>query len=236
MPAILLQVSAGPAWGDNTIPIARFSLLKPGAPLPPEWEPLLFKKINTHTRYETVEDQGNTVVRATSAGSASGLIRRIRIDPKRYPILTWRWKVGGVYENGNVSTRNGDDYPARIYITFEYDPGKVPFLEKAKYEAARIVHGEYPPLNAINYIWASKASIGTAVPNPYTERAIMLVIQSGETRLNRWIEEERNVWSDYLRVFGHPPPAISGVAIMTDSDNTGESAVALYGDITFHPQ
>jgi hypothetical protein len=29
------------------------------------------------------------------------------------------------------------------------------------------------------------------------------------------------------------PPPISGVAIMTDTDNTGESATAHYGDIVF---
>jgi len=28
---------------------------------------------------------------------------------------------------------------------------------------------------------------------------------------------------------------VNGVAIMTDSDNTGESAVAYYGDISFLP-
>ena len=61
----------------------------------------------------------------------------------------------------------------------------------------------------------------------------MIVVESGDSRLNQWIQEERNVYEDYKSAFGQEPPIISGVAIMTDSDNTGESATAFYGDIIF---
>jgi len=47
------------------------------------------------------------------------------------------------------------------------------------------------------------------------------------------VNEERNVYEDYKRAFREEPPKISGVAIMTDTDNTGESATAYYGDIIF---
>jgi len=36
-----------------------------------------------------------------------------------------------------------------------------------------------------------------------------------------------------MQAFGTEPLKISGVAIMTDTDNTGESATAYYGDIVF---
>ena len=61
----------------------------------------------------------------------------------------------------------------------------------------------------------------------------MIVVESGPAKLNTWITEERNVYEDYKRAFGEEPPMISGVAIMTDTDNTGESAEAYYGDILF---
>jgi hypothetical protein len=73
--------------------------------------------------------------------------------------------------------------------------------------------------------------VGTAVPNPYTDQVHMIVVESGPAKLNTWITEERNVYEDYKHVFGEEPPMISGVAIMTDTDNTGESAEAYYGDI-----
>jgi hypothetical protein len=44
---------------------------------------------------------------------------------------------------------------------------------------------------------------------------------------------ERNIVEDYRKAFGEEPPMISGVAIMTDTDNTGESVTAYYGDIRF---
>jgi hypothetical protein len=61
----------------------------------------------------------------------------------------------------------------------------------------------------------------------------MIVVESGSTKLKTWITEERNVYEDYKRVFGEEPPLISGVAIMTATDNTGESAEAYYGDMVF---
>lgn len=42
--------------------------------------------------------------------------------------------------------------------------------------------------------------------------------ESGEGRVGEWVCEERNLYSDYQRLFGEPPPALSGVAVMTDTD------------------
>ena len=143
------------------------------------------------------------------------------------------WKVGNVLEKGDVSRKAGDDYPARIYITFEYDSERVGFLDRVKYEAVRLLYGQYPPLGAINYIWESKAPVGTVVPNPFTGQVVMFVLESGPSKLNTWVTERRNVYEDYKAAFGEEPPMISGVAIMTDTDNTGESATAYFGDIVF---
>lgn len=69
--------------------------------------------------------------------------------------------------------------------------------------------------------------------NAFTSFAKMIVVESGARRIGSWIEEERNVYQDYLSAFGEEPPAINGIAIMTDTDNTKERAVAFYGDIEF---
>ncbi len=218
---------------QETWPVGTFSLAQPGTIFPPEWKPLTFEKISTHTQYDLVKDGDAIVVKAVSDQSSSGMTREIRIDPREFPVIEWRWKVTNVLKNGNVNKKSGDDYPARLYITFEYDSTKVGFFEKAKYETAKLIYGQYPPIGAINYIWESKSPIGTMVPNPYTDRVNMIVIESGETRLNEWITEERNVFEDYKKAFGEDPPKISGVAIMTDTDNTKERAVAYFGDIVF---
>jgi hypothetical protein len=141
--------------------------------------------------------------------------------------------VENILKKGNVHEKDGDDYPARLYITFEYDPSKLSFFERAKFGAVRLLDGQYPPIAAINYIWESKAPVGAFVPNPYTDRVMMIVVESGESRLNQWVNEERNLYEDFRKAFGYEPPMISGAAIMTDTDNTGERAIAYYGDILF---
>jgi hypothetical protein len=138
-----------------------------------------------------------------------------------------------VLRKGDPRTKEGDDYPARLYVTFEHDPSRLGLYERSKAEAVRILYGEYPPGAVLNYIWESRAPIGSTLPNAWVDRARMIVVESGEANLGRWIEERRNVLEDFRRVFGEEPPAITGVAIMTDTDGTGESATAFYGDILF---
>ena len=221
------------AQSQTMIEVGKFSAGTVDQKLPDGWKPLTFKKIERHTIYTLVRDNDTVVVKAVAEVSASGLTREIKIDSKEYPIIQWRWKVSNILKKGDVHKKEGDDYPARIYITFEYTPGKVSFFEKTKYEAIRLLYGEYPPLAAINYIWESKAPVGTMVPNPYTDRVMMFVVESGAAKLDQWVSEERNVYEDYKKAFKEEPPMISGVAIMTDTDNTGESTTAYYGDILF---
>jgi hypothetical protein len=61
----------------------------------------------------------------------------------------------------------------------------------------------------------------------------MVVAESGRDRLGRWQHVTRNVYEDYKRAFAEEPGAITAVAIMTDTDNTGENVHAYYGDIAF---
>jgi hypothetical protein len=231
--ALLALVFNGNAFCQGIIEVGKFSAATIGQGLPNGWKPLTFKKIEKHTIYTLVKDDHTVVIKAVAEASASGLTREIKINPKEYPIVRWRWKVMDILKKGDVHKKEGDDYPARIYITFEYDPSKLSLFEKAKYQMVKLLYGEYPPLDAINYIWASKAPVGTMVPNSYTDRVMMFVVESGAAKLDQWVNEERNVYQDYKKAFGGEPPMISGVAIMTDTDNTGESATAYYGDILF---
>jgi hypothetical protein len=221
------------AQQEAILEVGKFSAEPLENSLPTGWKPLTFKKIERHTAYTLIKDGDAVVVKAVADSSASGLVREIKINPKEYPIVQWRWKVNNILKKGDVRHKEGDDYPARIYITFEYDASKLGFFEKAKYEAIRLLYGQYPPLGAINYIWESKVPKDTMVPNPFTDRVMMIVVESGEPRLNQWVSEERNLYEDYKKAFGKEPSLISGVVIMTDTDNTGESATAYYGDILF---
>ena len=216
--------------------IGNFSAAQAGGDYPPPWQPLTFKKIPRHTAYQLVEDNGVVVLQADSDNAASGLSREVAIDPVEYPIVEWRWKVDNVLAGGDVARKTGDDYPARLYITFAYDARRVGLWERAKYRAARLFYGKHPPSAALNYLWASRAAVGTQVANAYTNRVQMFVVRSGAAQAGQWRSESRNVLRDYRAAFGDDsmgPPMISGVAVMTDTDNTGEFARAWFGDIVF---
>jgi Protein of unknown function (DUF3047) len=220
------------AQTGTTIEVATFSRATAGQSVQDGWKPLTFKKIPDQTKYEVVSDGNVTVVKATSNSSASGLTKVVRIDPKEFPIVRWRWKVENLLQKSDATRKDGDDYPARLYITFEYDPAKVSFGKKLKYKAGQALFGDIP-IGAISYVWETKALVGAIIDNAYTDFVKMVVAESGPNKLGAWIDESRNIYEDYRKAFGEEPPMINGVAIMTDTDNTKERAVAYYGDITF---
>ena len=230
---LLMVAGLVQAQSPGQLQAGLFSAASAGESLPPGWQPLAFRRIERHTEYSLVEAEGTIVVKALSNSSASGLTRTIAIDPAAYPVIQWRWKVDNVLGKGNVRRKDGDDYPARIYISFAFDPDRSGYLERLEYAAARLIHGEDVPYRAISYIWGSNSRAGTMIPNPYTDRVMMFVVQGGKEQLQRWVTEERNVYEDYKKAFGEEPAMISGVAIMTDTDDTRETAVAWYGDIVF---
>ena len=60
----------------------------------------------------------------------------------------------------------------------------------------------------------------------------MVAVQSGPSQAGQWLTEERDILADYRRLFGEEPGEAEAIAIMTDTDNTGERATAWYGEIT----
>jgi len=232
VPVLALFASMASSEDSTSLVVGLFSDQAPDT-LPDGWKPLTFENIPRHTEYSVVHDENETAVRARAEAAASGLIRDIRIDPRVYPVITWRWKVANLIEHADVTRKDGDDYPARIYVIFRDDDEELGFWEKTKSFFYRLAHGVDPPTGALNYVWDTRAPVGTSLPNAYTARVHMIVVASGAANLNRWMTIERDVVADFRAAFGRDPPPIVGVAIMTDTDNTGESATAWYGDIVF---
>lgn len=199
--------------------------------MPAGWKPLVFKNIATTTRYSVVRDGDAYVLKADSRAAASGLYREVNLDPKVYRTLAWRWRVENVLKRADARRKEGDDYPARVYVTFRYDPDSATLWERTKYGTYKLLYGEYPPKGAINYIWDNRLPQGTSLDNAYTDRAKMIVVRSGADGVGRWWSEQRNLYEDYRRLFAEEPPPIAAVAVMTDTDNTGETAVAYYDRI-----
>lgn len=198
----------------------------------PRWSVLKLPKRDA-TKYTLVESDDRIAIKAESMNSASGLVYKVDIDPEEFPIIEWSWKVKEVLKDGNYATKKGDDYPARIYITFDYDKSNLNLGDRIKYSFIKTFTSYPIPLRAINYIWANKADKETIAPNAYTDWVYMVAVRSGNSDSGSWVTDVRNIYEDYEKAFGEAPPRISGVAIMSDSDNTKGSAEAYYGDIEF---
>jgi hypothetical protein len=195
------------------------------------WKALHFPKIKKHTLYAIQTDGEISYLKAASNASASALICKKTFNVYEYPIVKWRWKVENVYDKGNAKTKKGDDYPLRIYIIFEYNPKEARFFEKLKYKSAKLLYGEYPPHSSLNYIWANKEHTETVIISSYTNKSRIIPLQSGVSNIATWQTEKINILEDYKKAFGTKPPAFASLAIMNDSDNTGESSVSYLDDI-----
>ena len=230
---ILIVLLTGWSSAADILIIDRFSSGAGINGTPSGWHPLHFPRIRRHTRYTLTQDGDNTVVMAVSNQSASAIFKEITIDPKNYPVLTWRWKVESVLKRGDGRVKSGDDYAARVYVTFLSDASDASLLAMMKRRLAKRIYGVDPPGRAINYIWANRIKKGASIPNAYTSEARMIAVESGASKAGKWISEEVDIYRDYKRLFGEEPPHVTGIAIMTDTDNTGETATAYYDDIVF---
>jgi hypothetical protein len=173
------------------------------------WREKVFKGRTSYTA--SVKD-GVPCIAAVSHASASALYFDISYDPKTMPILSWQWRIDHVLAKADATKKSGDDSPARVYVVF-----KSPILFW------------WP--KALTYIWDNRLPKGTIIRNVHTRRAMMIVLESGPALEGRWVREERNIRQDYIRAFGEEPPEVEAIAIMTDTDDTGETAEAWYGPI-----
>lgn len=191
-----------------------------------DWELLTFPKIKTHSQYSLVKEGDKSILKAESHASASAIVYRRTFNIYENPQLRWRWKVTQLSDRGNPKEKAGDDYPIRVYVMFQYDPDNASLGESLIYKATKAIYGKYPPHSTLNYVWTGANISERFIASPYTGKAYMVVLERGKEKAGQWVEESVNVLEDYRKAFGKEPPAMAGIAVMSDSDNTGTNAEA----------
>jgi hypothetical protein len=191
-----------------------------------QWEPLTFPKIKDHSTYTLVKEGGKSVLKAESRASASALVYRRTFNVHDNARIRWRWKVTQLSDRGNPKEKTGDDYPIRVYVMFQYDPDKATLGDRLIYGASKAIYGKYPPHSTLNYVWTGHNLPERFIISPYTDKARIVILERGKQRVGQWVEESVNVLDDYRKAFGKDPPSLAGIAVMSDTDNTGEIAVA----------
>lgn len=172
------------------------------------------KVFSNKTLYKIINLDDRKAIQAVSNNSASGLFKEININLEKTPYLNWSWKITNTLKNTNEKSKQGDDYPARVYVIFS---GGLFFWRT----------------QSLNYVWSSSQEPGSHWPNAYTDNTHMIAVNSGNQQSGRWIHAKRNVRDDYKEFFGSDITSVDAIAIMTDTDNTGLQAISYYGPIYF---
>lgn len=232
--AVLLL--GAPPLAAEPVTAAAFSAARPDGPLPAGWVTRLLPGVPQPTRYTLVDDGGITVLRADSAAGASAVSRALRVDPDTHPRLRWRWKVDTLVPAADIASKSGDDFPARIYVSFDLPLARLPFFERQLLRLARALFDADLPTATLCYVWDGKAPAGSIVRSAYSNRVQMVVVESGSARLQQWVTVERDLAADFRAAFGTAAPAVTGIAIAVDTDNTGGRATSFFGDIVFNKQ
>jgi hypothetical protein len=222
-----------PREGGDLVEVARFSRTPLGAIGKP-WEPYRVLRGNVPTLYRLVRLEGSTALEADAEEGGSGVHRKIRINPKRHPILEWRWQVPRPEDSApglDVASRASP--MARLSLAFHGDAAKLDFDDRTKLRLAKVLTVNGLPYASLLYVWMYGVPVGTVVHSPHTDRVRMIVVESGGQRLGEWVSLRRNVLEDYRRAFGEEPGDIVAVGLMTDPGDDGSRRRSFYGDITF---
>tara|TARA_B110000090_G_scaffold156905_1_gene172552 strand:+ start:197 stop:844 length:648 start_codon:yes stop_codon:yes gene_type:complete len=172
------------------------------------------KKYKGETEWTLGSNENGNFIKAEAEGKGSGLGKEVLIDLIKTPFINITWKVekdlSGILEN----SKKGHDYAARVFV-----------IKKTGSTALSN--------RAINYVFSSNNKVGENWPSPYTKKSIDYVLSSTKNNLNTWVTVKANVKDDFMKLHGIAVSDISGVAIMTDTDNSKLKAISYYQNIYF---
>ena len=179
-----------------------------------EFKKLKVKKVKGKTTWSLGFNENGNFIKAEAEGEGSGLGKEVEINLSKTPFINITWKVekdlSGIIEN----SKKGHDYAARVFVI--------------KKTGSTVLSNR-----AINYVFSSNNSIEDNWPSPYTKKSIDYVLSTTKDNLDTWVTVKANVKKHFKKLHGLNVDELSGVAIMTDTDNSKLKAIAYYQNIYF---
>ena len=179
-----------------------------------EFKTLKVRKVKGETTWTLGSNGSGNFIKAEAKGKGSGLGKEVEIDLLKTPFINITWKVekdlSGIVEN----SKKGHDYAARVFVVKK--TGSTALSNRA-----------------INYVFSSNNNIGDSWPSPYTKKSIDYVLSTTKKNSNIWVTVKANVKEDFKKLHDLDVNNLSGVAIMTDTDNSKLKAISYYQNIYF---
>ena len=192
----------------------------------------MFPRVEKQTRYEPVDLGEGPVLRAQARCSASALLHAVPgLELARTPWLHWRWRVDRDLPARDPHAKSGDDFAARVYVAFQFEPARASRWERVKRGALRLVYGGELPGSALNYVWSASEPARSVWTSPYASQSRMISLGAGPA--GAWSEASVDVQADYRRVFAAEPPPVEFVAVMSDADDGCAETLAWFADLRF---
>lgn len=219
------------AQGEEVVRLDQF--LRASTQVPAPWQVVQLDKKIAPTRYQLKFWDGVLAIEATAEHSMALLARPVEVNLERTPVLCWRWRVDAPLVKADMATKAGDDYVARVYVSFALPPDEMGFVLRSQLKLARAIWGDAVPDAAINYVWDNRYPVGMRKPNAYTDRTRMIVAESGADNAGRWVVARHDVRKDVIAEFGSQLARMIQLSVASDTDNTGETARAGFADFHF---
>lgn len=177
-------------------------------------EPWTLKVKNGDASVRIVSEGGRKVLHLVCNDSSFSLQCETEVDVRKFPHLQWSWMVLKLPPEGDLRKGKTNDQALQLLLAFE----------KKK---------------IISYVWDSNAPEGTisdeSVGWPVNLKIKVVVVRSGKADMGNWVGLERNVYDDYVRLFGEEPGLLKGVRVQTNCQHTGAVAEGFFGEIHLQP-
>ncbi len=213
---LLFNSSAAPTGTSPQVgavaPKNTIFLFDPATVIQDQWQHM---PLRWETEYRLAYLDGRLALRAVGRESASGVIRRVHVDPNRCPILEWTWRVEKLQSSADLRFKESDDVAASLFLLFG-DPG---------------FFSDPDPVPTLRYVWTTDRAVeNEVIDNPYMPGVVRnIVVRIGAEHIGQWVTERRNIVADFERAFGERPKyAIEAFALFTDNDQTKEAVEAYY--------
>jgi hypothetical protein len=175
--------------------------------MPSNWQ---IKVVHGKPEMSVCTDDQASCLHLKATKSSFGLERGVDVNPEQTRYLTWRWKVTQLPGGGDFRHTTTDDQAAQVLVAFS-------------------------DRRILSYIWDSTAPKGTAqsASSIPLVHIFAVVCESGGADANRWVSETRDVVADYQRAYGRSTPQIKGLRLQINSQHTGTTAEAYFGEVAF---
>ena len=182
-----------------------------------EFETLEVRKVrgsNGKTKYSLGMNENGSFLRAEAKGTASGLGKKVKIDLNKTPFINITWKIEKDLKGIDEKSKKGHDFAARVFVVKK--TGLTALSNKA-----------------VNYVFSSNNSTNEFWRSPYTKSSIDYVLSTTKDNLNEWVTVKANVKEHFKKLHDLNVEELTGIAIMTDTDQTDIKTISYYQNIYF---